>query len=1030
MSRRSRANSENLIKKSHSNSSMDEVSANSPKMSLLKPSRSTSVLKDPSGLGDVGELQKKVFKLVLDSGLLPHKHAKEEVSWYFGHMGIDAVFFKHQKPEELANHVIAIYGSKVTARAKGDKANFTWSSENEKGAVYFHTSNGSGKASNWELVLDDRFLDKEKELYRLETFRSDIVHASQDTLRCYFIQKCEFDNLSPVRGETDLKVIGNKEFLLRTTPEHLEMLQKLMVDFCDPNQRGCLIDSRQEEEGTHVVRIVFKKRTVNQFFASLSDLYHHYKLYSTRKYVEQFSNGVTIISLFLRSGETLPNDLVLKNIYHMCDDISLFFAVPQTPLIASVRQGDLSVSQATYAYCAGIFAEHFFNRLGKDYEKLVRALDDSDEIHQTLLDKLRKRFRKVTMPAQQIWDLLRDNPDIVIGLYGMFKSGLDPRDGSRELKSPKKKMQPNRQRSASSVPKQTEEELRGLLKKLKTEERKVFEMFFLFNSSVLKTNFFKDGKTAISFRLDPSFLPVSEYKDPLYGMFLVVGGSFRGFHLRFRDISRGGIRMVRSRNIDGYNANKLTLFDENYNLAHTQERKNKDIAEGGAKGTILMDSGASNLHCKVAFKKYIAAMLDLLKPDPEIVSEKFSKEEILFFGPDEGTADFMDWASRHAKQRGFVFWKALTTGKSVTVGGIPHDLYGMTTRSVHQYVLGILGKLGLKESEVTKIQTGGPDGDLGSNEILISSDKTIAIVDGSGVLYDPVGINREELCRCAKERVMIDHFDISKLSEKGFRVLIDEKERKLPDGTIVDGMHFRNTFHLNPLAKSEMFVPCGGRPSSVDVNNVKHLYDEQGLPKFKVIVEGANLFFTEAARQKLQKDGVILYKDASANKGGVTSSSLEVLCSLSLSDEQYLSGMCVSAEGKVPELRANYVKQVQDRIEENARLEFHCIWDENQRNGTSFSDLSNALSNSINKLTGELKKSAVWEDKKVRDAVLIRALPSVLLDFLGLETILERVPDNYLRALFASYLASTFVYKHGIGATHMEFFQFMGTLTQ
>jgi glutamate dehydrogenase len=32
-----------------------------------------------------------------------------------------------------------------------------------------------------------------------------------------------------------------------------------------------------------------------KFFAALSDLYHFYGLYSARKYVEQFSNGVTII---------------------------------------------------------------------------------------------------------------------------------------------------------------------------------------------------------------------------------------------------------------------------------------------------------------------------------------------------------------------------------------------------------------------------------------------------------------------------------------------------------------------------------------------------------------------------------------------------------------------------------------------------------------------------------------------------------------------------------------------------------------
>ena len=30
------------------------------------------------------------------------------------------------------------------------------------------------------------------------------------------------------------------------------------------------------------------------------------------------------------------------------------------------------------------------------------------------------------------------------------------------------------------------------------------------------------------------------------------------------------------------------------------------------------------------------------------------------------------------------------------------------------------------ESKITKFQTGGPDGDLGSNEILVSKDNTVA----------------------------------------------------------------------------------------------------------------------------------------------------------------------------------------------------------------------------------------------------------------------------------------------------------------
>lgn len=52
-------------------------------------------------------------------------------------------------------------------------------------------------------------------------------------------------------------------------------------------------------------------------------------------------------------------------------------------------------------------------------------------------------------------------------------------------------------------------------------------------------------------------------------------------------MARGGIRIVMSRNRETYSINQRMLFDENYGLAATQNLKNKDIPEGGAKGTIL-----------------------------------------------------------------------------------------------------------------------------------------------------------------------------------------------------------------------------------------------------------------------------------------------------------------------------------------------------------------------------------------------------------------------------------------------------------
>jgi glutamate dehydrogenase len=48
------------------------------------------------------------------------------------------------------------------------------------------------------------------------------------------------------------------------------------------------------------------------------------------------------------------------------------------------------------------------------------------------------------------------------------------------------------------------------------------------------------------------------------------------------------------------------LFDENYGLASTQNLKNKDIPEGGAKGTILPALGASPRLC---FEKYVDVRL-------------------------------------------------------------------------------------------------------------------------------------------------------------------------------------------------------------------------------------------------------------------------------------------------------------------------------------------------------------------------------------------------------------------------------------
>jgi glutamate dehydrogenase len=118
--------------------------------------------------------------------------------------------------------------------------------------------------------------------------------------------------------------------------------------------------------------------------------------------------------------------------------------------------------------------------------------------------------------------------------------------------------------------------------------------FSYFNQSVVKTNFYKEEIGAVGYRLDPSiFMKLLKVPEIPFGIFHIIGRDFNGFHVRFRDISRGGIRMILSTS-DNYARNQITQFQENYGLAYTQKLKNKDITESGSKGTILMRYGKNH----------------------------------------------------------------------------------------------------------------------------------------------------------------------------------------------------------------------------------------------------------------------------------------------------------------------------------------------------------------------------------------------------------------------------------------------------
>ena len=199
-------------------------------------------------------------------------------------------------------------------------------------------------------------------------------------------------------------------------------------------------------------------------------------------------------------------------------------------------------------------------------------------------------------------------------------------------------------------------------------------------------------------------------------------------------------------------------------------------------------------------------------------------------------------------------------------------------------------------------------------------------------------------------------------------------------------------------------------PEAVNISNVNALVDADGKPHFKYIVEGANLFLTQQARLFLEKRKVVLFKDSSANKGGVTSSSLEVLAGLGLSSEEYTEHM-IFKDGKPSAFYESYVRDIQQTITENAANEFGCIWREHARlqGAKARTLISDELSSKLNELQEELEDSDLFDDEPSRRGVMQRAIPKTLVDKVGLDALLSRLPVPYQRALFSSYVASHFV---------------------
>lgn len=627
------------------------------------------------------------------------------------------------------------------------------------------------------------------------------------------------------------------------------------------------------------------------------------------------------------------------------------------------------------------------------------------------------------------------HPEITLKLLQLFKVRFDPEETSRREESYRREIEETRRLiEGYNTGHQYLDEIR----------RTVFRTCLLFIQGTLKTNFFVPDKHCLAFRIDPAYL---DELGPTFTSDLPGGKPFRitfffgrhgaGYHVGFSDIARGGWRTVICRSRDDFITAANTLFREVFVLAHTQHLKNKDIYEGGSKMVLLLDAldlDSTELVTQRLYKlQYgmINAFFDIFVTEdgrarhPRVV-DYYGEDEPIELGPDENMHDAMvEFIAGQSVKRGYLLGNGVISSKRV---GINHREYGVTSTGVTKFAEIALAELDIDiyRDPFTVKFTGGPNGDVAGNCMRIMLErcpqvKILLIVDGTGAVCDPQGIDRKALQELLL-RQDLDRFPPQELNPGGFILYRQERRRedlrelykkvvRVDSGPevqwiTVDAFH-RELEGLIFTVPADLFLPGGGRPETVNESNWHRFFGEDGSASVRVIVEGANSFITPKARTAIQEKGVVLLRDASANKCGVISSSYEIIANLLMSDKEFMAN------------KAEYVRDVLEILEKRAGDEARLILARRRESGGKalYTDISDGVSREINdhyaRFFDFFQAHPLLSLQPLFRDVLMAHLPRLLRKDAKCRRRIGSLPAKYRYAILAAEIATLIVYRGG-----------------
>lgn len=866
-------------------------------------------------------------------------------------------------------------------------------------------------------------MNEELEVQRFEFDRkpNEIISGSKAVLIPAGLRRAIIRELEKITPDFDkqkalklLKIIWlNSENQIKMAPPNRTAWLIWLFDRGNANG-GLFLDIRKlEHRGISETRILFAVGNPPQggFLLQLAELFNRLDIGIRRAYCLNITNGIHpyFLGTFfvrLRNGKEILDDS------EICEQL----------------QQELCNTQILDSDC-NIYREWVMEGIMKgDDAALVNAFIAF--CHTNLAHSQPERFG-----LDDVKNAFYAHPDMAMQMMRLFRTRFEPSLTERES-------------DYSSLLKETTAEVEDYCtghRWLDEIHQAIYRCCLLFINYTVKTNFFVIEKQALAFRIDPAYLRQlgSEFRADLpeslpFRITFFFSRFGYGYHIGFSDIARGGWRTVIARNQDDLITAANSLFREVYVLAHTQHLKNKDIYEGGSKLVLVMDAttgeqGSREHENNRLYKLQYGianAFLDIFttingKAKNQRVVDYYSDDEPIELGPDENMHDSMVEAiAALSKKRGYLLGVGIISSKRF---GINHKEYGVTSTGVMTFAEVVMAERGINiHSDPFSIKiTGGPGGDVAGNclKIILEScpnARIVLVLDGTAATYDPAGLNREELRRITLQ-ADLDSFDpklinpgglmIFRTGSKmdGLRQLYRRFERDL-SGHFKESWYSLDDFYheygsLIFKVEADLFIPAGGRPETIDINNWKDFLKSDGTPSSQIIIEGANSFITPEARIQLQRSGVINIRDASANKCGVISSSYEIIANLLLTEKEFFA--------KKERYVADVLKILKKRASDEARL---IVKRWNEAAGMQlYTEISEQISQNINSYYHRLfeffnERTELCLKEPFRSA-LLRHLPEMLQELPSCRNRISKLPPKYLPAMLAAEIACSLVYS-------------------